>query len=66
MRIAARTDEATNAVEKEKLTALASNLVATLEAVVETTEEKVKYYGKVTQCIVFRRTSLTRCGAVFL
>lgn len=39
MRIAERNDKATDPVEKEKLAALASNLVATLEVVVETTEE---------------------------
>lgn len=39
MRIADRTDKATDDVEREKLAALASNLVATLEVVVETTEE---------------------------
>ena len=46
MRIAERTDKATDATEKEKLEALASNLVATLEAVVETTEETLDERAK--------------------
>lgn len=41
LRIAERTDAAKDETEKEKLAALASNLVSTLEAVVETTEEKL-------------------------
>ena len=56
MRIAARTDEATNDLEKEKLSALASNLVNTLEAVVETTEEKVQCCRKTYPMLVSSRT----------
>lgn len=41
LRIAQRTDEAATAEEKEKLAALATNLVSTLEVVVETTEEQL-------------------------
>ena len=41
LRIAERTDAAKDDTEKEKLAALASNLVSTLEAVVETMEEKL-------------------------
>ena len=39
LRIAERTDMANDSMEKEKLAILASNLVSTLEMVVETTEE---------------------------
>lgn len=41
LRIASRTDGATSTEEKEKLAALASNLVSTLDVVVETTEEQL-------------------------
>jgi len=41
MRIAERADRSTNAEEKEKLSALATNLVSTLEAVVSMTEDKM-------------------------
>jgi len=41
MRIAARADMTTDPIEKEKLSALATNLVATLEAVVSTTEDRL-------------------------
>lgn len=46
MRIAERTDMATDSVEKEKLGALASNLVSTLQAVVDTTEETLDERAK--------------------
>merc|ERR1712157_231325 len=46
MRIAELSDKATDPSEKEKLTALASNLVATLEVVVETTEETLDERAK--------------------
>jgi predicted transcriptional regulator len=51
MRIAARADEATND-EKEKLSALASNLVATLDAVVSTTEDQLDERAKEVQNVV--------------
>lgn len=41
LRIASRTDNATSDEEKAKLAALASNLVSTLDVVVETTEEQL-------------------------
>ncbi|GAX20182.1 hypothetical protein FisN_12Hh027 [Fistulifera solaris] len=41
LRIASRTDTAASNEEKEKLAALASNLVSTLDVVVETTEEQL-------------------------
>lgn len=41
MRIAERADRATKAEDKEKLSALATNLVSTLEAVVSITEDKM-------------------------
>jgi hypothetical protein len=41
LRIASRTDTAASTEEKEKLAALASNLVSTLDVVVETTEEQL-------------------------
>ena len=41
LRIAQRTDGATTEQEKEQLTALASNLVSTLDAVVSTAEDKM-------------------------
>jgi len=46
MRIAELSDKAADSSEKEKLTALASNLVATLEVVVETTEETLDERAK--------------------
>lgn len=46
LRIAQRTDMAADETEKAKLGALASNLVSTLEAVVETTEEKLDERAK--------------------
>jgi hypothetical protein len=46
MRIADRADKAANSMEMEKLSALAANLVATLEAVVETTEETLDERAK--------------------
>jgi hypothetical protein len=46
MRIADRADKAANSMETEKLSALAANLVATLEAVVETTEETLDERAK--------------------
>ena len=46
MRIAERTNMATDSVEKEKLGALASNLVSTLQAVVDTTEETLDERAK--------------------
>jgi hypothetical protein len=52
MRIAARADEATNEEEKEKLSALASNLVATLDAVVSTTEEQLDERAKEVQNVL--------------
>lgn len=41
LRIAERADMATDKVEKERLSAFASNLVSTLEAVVSTTEDRM-------------------------
>lgn len=52
MRIAARADEASNEEEKEKLSALASNLVATLDAVVSTTEEQLDERAKEVQNVL--------------
>lgn len=52
MRIADRTDKATDDVEREKLAALASNLVATLEVVVETTEETLDERAKEVEAIL--------------
>jgi hypothetical protein len=46
LRIAERTDQAKDNIEREKLGALASNLVATLEAVVETTEDTLDERAK--------------------
>ncbi|KAL3943517.1 MAG: hypothetical protein SGBAC_002412 [Bacillariaceae sp.] len=46
MRIAERTDETDDPVEKAKLGSLASNLVSTLEVVVETTEETLDERAK--------------------
>jgi len=42
LRIAVKTDECQDPKEKEKLAALASNLVSTLDAVVSTAEDKLK------------------------
>lgn len=52
MRIAELTDKATDSEEKEKFAALASNLVATLEVVVETTEETLDERAKEVEAIV--------------
>jgi hypothetical protein len=52
MRIVERTDLTNDEMEKEKLGALASNLVATLEAVVETTEETLDERAKAIQKIL--------------
>jgi hypothetical protein len=46
MRVAERTDLTEDPVEKEKLLSFAANLVATLEVVVETTEEKLDERAK--------------------
>lgn len=46
MRIAARADETTDATEQEKMSALAANLVSTLEAVVSTTEDRMDERAK--------------------
>jgi hypothetical protein len=46
MRIAERSDVATNEVEKEQLAALAANLATTIEAVVSTTEDKLDNRAK--------------------
>jgi len=52
MRIAELRDKTTDPEENEKLTALASNLVATLEVVVETTEETLDERAKEVETIV--------------
>jgi len=52
MRIAEQADQATDEVTKEKLSALASNLVATLDAVVSTTEEQLDERAKEVQNIL--------------
>ncbi|KAL3937293.1 MAG: hypothetical protein SGARI_002174 [Bacillariaceae sp.] len=52
MRIAQRTDEASDTIEKSKLEALASNLVSTLEAVVETTEETLDERAKEVEAVL--------------
>lgn len=52
MRIAELTDKTEDPTQKEKLSALASNLVATLEAVVETTEEKLDERAKEIENVV--------------
>ena len=52
LRIAALTDQAKDDLEKQKLSALASNLVATLEVVVETTEEQLDERAKEVERIV--------------
>jgi hypothetical protein len=46
LRIAERADQASDDMERQRLEALASNLVATLEAVVETTEETLDERAK--------------------
>ena len=52
MRIAERADTTKDEQEKEKLSALASNLVNTLEAVVETTEEQLDERAKEVETVV--------------
>jgi len=52
MQIATRTDMAKSEEERQKLQALASNLVATLEAVVETTEEQLDERAKEVEDVV--------------
>mmetsp|Transcript_28241 Transcript_28241/g.60740 ORF Transcript_28241/g.60740 Transcript_28241/m.60740 type:complete len:313 (-) Transcript_28241:3622-4560(-) len=52
MRIAELTDKAADEAEKEKFAALASNLVATLEVVVETTEETLDERAKEVEMIL--------------
>ena len=52
MRIATLADDADDGTQKEKLSALASNLVATLEAVVETTEEQLDERAKEVEDVV--------------
>lgn len=52
MRIAERVDVATSEVEKAQLSALASNLVTTIEAVVSTTEDKLDDRAKGVEMIV--------------
>jgi len=52
MRIAERADKASDETEKEKLSALASNLVATLDAVVSTTEDQLDERAKEVQNVL--------------
>jgi hypothetical protein len=52
VRIAELTDRSVDETEKEKLAALAANLVATLEAVVSTAEDKLQEYAKVVETVV--------------
>lgn len=52
MRIAERADMTSNAIEKEQLSTLATNLVATLEAVVETAEDKMDDRAQLLEKIV--------------
>lgn len=52
MRVAERSDMATDEVEKERLATLASNLVTTIEAVVNTTEEKLDDTAKNVEKVV--------------
>jgi hypothetical protein len=52
LRIASRTDTAVSNEEKEKLAALASNLVSTLDVVVETTEEQLDERAALVQKVV--------------
>ena len=52
LRIASRTDQAEDEVQKEKLAALATNLVSTLEAVVSTTEDQLDERSEEVQRVV--------------
>jgi len=52
LRIATRQDTASTSEEKEKLAALASNLVSTLEAVVSTTEDRLDERAKQVETVV--------------
>lgn len=52
LRIATRQDTARTSEEKEKLAALASNLVSTLEAVVSTTEDRLDERAKQVETVV--------------
>lgn len=52
LRIAERQDVATSRSQKEQLQALASNLVATLEAVVSTTQDRLEERAKLVEKIV--------------
>ena len=52
MRIAARADQTKEEQEKEKLSALASNLVATLDALVSTTEDQLDERAKEVENVV--------------
>jgi len=52
LRIAARQDQAADIEQKEKLAALASNLVSTLEAVVSTTEDRLDERSKEVETVV--------------
>lgn len=52
MRIAERVDAATDETEKEKLSALASNLVSTIDALVSTTEDRLDETAKDVESVV--------------
>jgi hypothetical protein len=52
LRIAERTDQAPDDVERQRLQALATNLVSTLEAVVSTTEDKMDEYASTLETIL--------------
>ena len=52
LRIAARQDMASSETERAKLSALASNLVSTLEAVVSTTEDRLDERAKQVEAVV--------------
>lgn len=52
VRIAELTDQCRDEIEKEKLTALASNLVSTLEAVLSTAQDKLQEYAKDVETVV--------------
>jgi hypothetical protein len=52
VRIAELSDTCRTEMEKEKLTALASNLVATLDAVVSTAQDKLEEYAKDVESVV--------------
>lgn len=52
LRIAERADKATDEIEKEQLSALASNLIATLDAVVSTTEDQLDERAKEVENVV--------------